>query len=305
MAIKYKENNVYYYQIIPHLIRGNDDEVRKTKKRFKRAFKFKGNIKTVDQGGGDGSVSAIEGRVINRRYIGGAIIYTQEQNLPPKIDETGTHTEELQLAGFKGLGYDSVYFYDSETMVIAIESRVPGATLAAIQSLIYRNQEINTFDYKPVASVDDYNKFLESEGATSLEMEVLNIDEKPKKNEPVKGVEETIDIVEAANGTKIKIEISTGRKKFKMLDKAYLKNMADYALKSIGGQNEVSKFRLKIVDVDSGKVVPIDLMTGRIKDKTKIEKVRAINRFSIADKISQIEGFYLKRREAIENIINL
>lgn len=304
MSKKYKENNVYYYQISPHLTKADDDEITLIKKRFKRAFKFKGKIKIVEQGV-EGSVSAIEGKLINKRYIGGAAIYTQESNLPPKMDESGTLTQELQLDGFKGLGYDSVYFYDSETMVLAMENRVPGVTLAALQSLIYRNQEIETFDFKPVGSINDYQRFLESEGVTGLEMELLNIDEKPKKNHPVKGIEETIDIVEAADGTKININISSGRKKLKVLNKQFLKKMADYALKSIGGQNEVSKFKLNIVDVDSGKVEPIDLMTGRIKDKTKIEKVRAINRFSIAEKIKQLEGNYLARREAIEELIKL
>ena len=304
MSKKFKENNVYYYQISPHLIEADDEEIEKLKKRFKKAFRFRGKVKTVEQGV-EGSVSAIEGKVINTRYIGGAAIYTQESNLPPKMDESGTQTQELQLDGFKGLGYDSAYFYDSHTMVLAIESRVPGVTLEALQSLIYRNQEIITFDFKPVASINDYEKFLQSEGVTSFEMEILNVVDKPKKNETVKGVEETIDIVEAANGSKINISVSRGQKKSRVLDKQFLKTMADYALKSIGGQNEVSKFKLNIIDVDSGKVVPIDLLTGRVKDKTRIEKVRAINKFSIAEKINQLEGYYLKRRESIEAIIKL
>lgn len=304
MSKKFKENNVYYYQISPHLVKADDEEIDQVKKRFKKAFRFSGKLKSVEQGV-EGSVSAIEGKIINKRYIGGAAIYTQESNLPPKMDESGTQTQELQLEGFKGLGYDSAYFYDSETMVLAMESRVPGVTLEALQSLIYRNQEIITFDFKPVASINDYEKFLQSEGVTSFEMEILNIDDKPKKNKPVRGVEETINIVEAANGTKINIDVSSGRSKFKILDKQFLKNMADYALNSIGGQNEVSKFKLSVIDVDSGKVVPIDLLTGRIKDKTKIEKVRAINKFSIAEKIDQLEGQYLKRRESIEEIIKL
>ncbi len=304
MAKKYKENSVYYYQISPHLIKADDKEIKLVKKRFKRAFKFKGKLKTVKQGT-EGSISAIEGKLMNDRYIGGAVIYTQESNLPPKMDDTGTRTEELQLKGFKGLGYDSAYFYDTETMVLSIESRVPGVTLAALQTLIYRNQEINNFDFKPIASVNDYNRFLKSEGVTSMEMEVLNLDEIPKKNEPVKGVEETIKLVEDTNGTKININISSGRNKSKFLDKGYLKNMVDYALQSIGGQNEVSKFKLNIVDIDSGKVVPIDLISGRVKDKTKIEKVRAIDKFSIAEKIKQLEGSYLRRRQDIEEMIKL
>ncbi|WP_271729376.1 DUF6731 family protein [Aquimarina algiphila] len=303
MAKKYKETSVYYYQISPHLTKADDEEVRLVKKRFKKAFKFRGKLKIIKQG--EGSVSAIKGKVINDRYIGGAVIYTQESNLPPKMDDTGTKTEELQLEGFKGLGYDSAYFYDTETMVLAIESRVPGVTLAALQALIYRNQEINTFDFKPVASVNDYNRFLESEGVTSMEMEVLNLNEKPKKNAPVKGVEETIKLVEDTNGSKININISSGRNKLKVLDKKYLKNMIDYALQSIGGQNEISKFKLNIIDVDSGKVVPIDLISGRIKGKTKIEKVRAIDKFSIAEKIKQMEGSYLRKRQNIEEMIKL
>jgi len=305
MAKKYKENSVYYYQIIPRIITGNDEEVETAKKRFKKAFKFKNLKKTVEQGG-EGSVSAIEGRVINKRYIGGAVIYTQESNLPPKVDNTGINTQVLELNGFKGLGYDSAYFYDSELMVLAIESRVPGPTLASLQSLIYvNNQQINTFDYKAVASANDYDKFLQSDGAKSLEMQILSIKEKPIKNEPVNGVEESINILNEANAAKINIEISTGQKKLSTLRKEYLKGMADYALKSFGCQNEVSKFKMKIIDIDSGKIVPIDLITGRIKDKTKILKVRAINRFSISDKIDQLEGHYLRRRPNIETVISL
>lgn len=304
MAKKYKENNVYYYQITPHLISADDNEIKLVKKRFKKAFKFKGKLNTVNQGI-EGSVSAIEGNIYNNRYIGGAVIYTQESNLPPKMDETGTLTQKLELNGFKGLGYDSAYFYDPENMILAIENRVPGVTLASLQSLIYRNQEINTFDFKPVASLNDYDAFLQSEGAKSMEIEVLNLKEKPKKNALVKGVEETIDIVDSANGTKINIQVSSGLSKSRVLDKQFIKKMADFALKSIGGQIEFSKFKLNIIDVDSGKIVPIDLISGRIKDKTKIEKVRAINKFSIIEKINQLEGYYLKRRPNIESVIKL
>lgn len=304
MAAKYKENSVYYYQIKPHLIKGDDDEIETVKKKFKRAFKFKGKTKKWEQG--DGSVKAIEGEVFEKRYIEGALIYTLENNLPPMVDENGENASEIDLKGFSGLGYDSVYFYDSELMILAIESRIPGATIASLQSLTYiNNNSINQFDFKAVGSPNEYNRFLESEGVTGLEMEVLNIDSIPKKKAPVKGVMEAIDIVDAANGTSIKINISSGQSKSKLLNKQFIKTMIDHALLSVGGQNEVSKFNLRIIDVDSHRVVPIDLITGRIKDKTSIEKVRAINKFSLADKIKQIKGSYLKRRPDLEKVVNI
>ena len=303
MAAKYKENSVYYYQIVPSLITGDNNEVKSVKRRFKKAFKFKGNTKGYKQG--DGSVNAIEGSVFQGRYVEGAIIFTLERNLPPKIDKDGKNASKIELSGFRGLGYDSVYFYDSELMVLAIESRVPGVTISSLRSLIYINQEINTFDFKPIGSPNEYDRFLKSEGVTGLEMEVLNIDSIPKKHAPVKGVSETIDLVEAANGTSIQIKISSGLMKSKKLNKQFIKTMLDYALKSVGGQNEVSKFKLNIVDIDSGKVELIDMITGRIRDKTKIEKVKAIDRFSIAEKVKQIKGLYLKRRLDLEKKVNL
>ena len=304
MAIQYKENSVYYYQIMPHFIKKDDEEIKLVKGRFKKAFKFTNDSKEFEQG--DGSVNAIEANIFETRYIEGALIYTLERNLPPKIDADGKSPSMLDIDGFRGLGYDSAYVYDSELMILAIESRVPGATLASLQSLIYiNNDSINTFDYKIVGSPKEYQRFLDSHGVRSMEMEVLNIDEIPKKIKPVRGIDETIDLVEAANGTKIEIRITTGQNKFKMLNKNFISTIADYALKSIGGQNEVSKFKLNIVDVDSGRVEPVDLITGRIKDKTKIEKVRAINRFSIAEKISQIKGGYLRRRPDLETIIKI
>ena len=303
MSKKYKENSVYYYRVVATLETGDDDEIRRVKRRFKKAFKFKGNTKSYEQG--DGSVNAIEGKIFKDRYVEGAVIFTLEKNLPPKIDANGKNATKIEISGFRGLGYDSVYFYDSELMVLAIESRVPGVTTSSLQSLIYINQEINNFEFIPVGSPNEYSRFLESEGVNGLQMEVLNIDSIPKKLAPVKGVSETIDLVEAANGTKININISSGATKSKKLNKEFVKSILDHALKSIGGQNEVSKFKLNIVDFDSGKVEWVDMITGRIRDKTKIEKVRAIDRFSISEKIKQIKGSYLKRRPDLEKVINI
>ncbi|UZO79755.1 hypothetical protein NBT05_12430 [Aquimarina sp. ERC-38] len=304
MTKKYKENNVYYYQIKPHLINPKTQDIKKVKKKFKKAFKFKGKVDSIKQGV-EGSVSATSGKVYNNRYIGGALIYTQETNIPPKMDETGTKPQVLDLSGFKGLGYDSAYFYDVETMVFAFESRVPGVTLSSLQTLIYRNQEIDTFDFKPIASSNAYEEFLESQGVTSLEMDVVSVDNKKKKNSSTPAISEALNLLDEANGEKITISVTSGRTKKKYLDKNYLKKLANDALSSMGYEKEFTSFKLKIEDVDSGKIVPIDLITGRIRDKTKIEKVKAINEFSIKSKIKQLEGLYLKRREAIEVQIKL
>lgn len=304
MAAKYKVNKVYYYQIKPIFSTRSDDEVKRIKQGFKSALKFsKPNLKNVPQG--DGSVSPVLGKVINQRYIGGALIYTMETNIPPKWDAVGKKPTPINLEGFLGLGYDAAYFYDSENMIIAIESRVPGPTLASLRSLILRNYELPGFEYLPVSSKKTYQKFLDTPGVTSMEMSMLNIDSATEKNKTVPGIAESKDLVDEANGNQIVINISTGKNKNKYLNKGYVKRMADWAITSLGGKHEVSKFKLKIVDLDSGKINPIDLISGRINDQTEIEKVRAINRFSINEKIGQIEGKYLKRRPYLDDLYKL
>ena len=186
-------------------------------------------------------------------------------------------------------------------MIIAIESRVPGPTLSSLRSLILRNYELPGFEYLPVSSEKTYQQFLDTPGVTSMEMSMLNIDNAVEKKQAVPGIAESTELVDEANGHKIVIQISSGQKRNNYLNKGYVKKMADWAVSSFGGKHEVSKFKLKIVDLDSGKINPIDLISGRISDTTEIEKVRAINRFSIKEKIGQIEGKYLKRRPYLDN----
>lgn len=304
MAKKYKSNKVYYYQIKPSYSSGSDKDVIRTKRYFKDALKFnKDNLTSVYQG--DGSVSAVVGEEIDGRYIGGALIYTMENNIPPKWDSVKKTPASIDLVGFSGLGYDAAYFYDSENMIIAIESRVPGPTLASLRELILLNYEVPGFNYLPVSSEKTYEQFLDTPGVTSLEMSMLNIESAKENKRTVPGISESKEMVDEANGHKIVINISAGRNKSNYLNKGYVKRMADWAVNSFGGKNEVSKFKLKIVDLDSGKINPIDLISGRISDKTEIEKVRAINQFSIKEKIGQIEEKYLKRRPYLDNLYKL
>ena len=109
MAAKFKVNKVYYYQIKPVFTTMSDDELNRIKRGFKKALQFnKSNLESISQG--DGSVSAVLGEIINVRYVGGALIYTMETNIPPKWDAVGKKPASIDLKGYSGLGYDAAYF---------------------------------------------------------------------------------------------------------------------------------------------------------------------------------------------------
>ena len=304
MAKIFKSTKVNYYQIRVNTKNASKDEINDIKLSFKEAIKFDNLINnSIEQG--DGTVSAINSKEINKRYLGGALIYTQKNNIPPKFDETTQSLEAINIDGFSGLGYDAAFFYDSENMILAIESKVPGPTLESFNNILKNNFSLKTFENIVVTSTNDYDKFINSKGVRTLEIKMLNIDFKPKKNTDIKGVRETTSLVDDIQGNYIELKISVGTERDKFLDFNVIKRYADFAMKSIGLKNEVTKFKVDIVDLESGKIDPIDLITNRIFDTIKIEQVITISKFSIKEKIDQIEKFYLKRRAQIEETYSL
>jgi hypothetical protein len=304
MSKKFKSTKVNYYQIRVDTKNASKDEINDIKLSFKNAIKFDNLINnSIEQG--DGTVSAINSKEINKRYLGGALIYTQKNNIPPKFDESTQSLEAIDIDGFSGLGYDAAFFYDSENMILAIESKVPGPTLESFNNILKRNFSLKTFENVVVTSTNDYDKFINSKGVRTLEIKMLNIDFKPTKNSDVKGVRETTSLVEDIQGNYIELKISVGTERDKFLDFNVIKRYADFAMKSIGLKNEVTKFKVDIVDLESGKIDPIDLITNRVYDTIKIEQVITISKFSVKEKIDQIEKFYLKRRPQIEETYSL
>jgi len=304
MAKKFKSTKVNYYQLRVNTKGLDTLEITEIKKKFKKAVSFKDLIvPTVPQG--DGNVSPMKTEEINTRYIAGALIYTQETNIPPKFNQTTQTLEAIDIAGFSGLGFDAVYFYDSENMILAIESKVPGPTLESFNTLLLSNFSLNAFEIIVVTSSNDYEKFINSLGVKTLEIKMLNLDAKPEKKTTIKSVQEITDLIDRIDGNYIDMKISVGNERNKFLDFNHIKRIADFALKTIGTKNEVTKFKLDIVDLDSGKVDPIDLITNRIFDTIKIEKVTTISKFSIKEKINQVEKYYLRRRPLLDTAYRL
>lgn len=304
MAKVYKSTKVNYYQLRVNTSKMTALEVDNLKEKFKNAILFKSlKVPIVEQG--DGTVSPAKSKEINVRYVAGALIYTQKSNIPPKFDETSQKLEAVDIKGFSGLGYDSTFFYDSETMIIAIESKVPGPTLESFQNILNRNYKLDFFEIVVVTSSNDYQKFINSKGVRTVEIKMLNLSNVPAKKTKIKAVSEVQDLVDDLSGNYIDLKISVGQNRDEFLDFPILKRFADYAVKSIGMKNEVTKFKVDIVDLNSGKIDPIDLITNRIFDTLKIEKVVTISAFSITEKINQMEEFYLKRRPQLESAYKL
>lgn len=303
MAENYKKHKVYFYQIVPKIPVTDSRCVKDFKSHYSRAFSFTKSPKAYDVG--DGSVSAVNPKKLKNGLIGGAIIYTLETDIPPKYNPEKQMPAEIELDGFSGLGYDSAYVYDPELMVLAIENRRPGATLNNIRNLIFANKnDIPGFEYKPVAYSDSYQKFLQSNGVRSMKMKMLRIPTQTDKKDYQRGVKEVKDLVDDIEGAQITIHITSGKQKEKFLNKEHIQDWAQQALSKVGLSHPVESFELKIEDVDSEKIIPIDLITGRIFEFTKIEKVRLIDRFSIGEKIEQIEEHLKDKQKAIKEFIN-
>ncbi|MBL0738502.1 hypothetical protein JI750_16525 [Flavobacterium sp. GN10] len=304
MAKKYKKTKINYYQIKVNLKNAPTQKIKDVKSKFKKAISFKNlKVQFIDQG--DGTVSAIESREINVRYLGGALVYTQEKNIPPKWNQENKKLEAININGFNGLGYDAAFFYDSENMIIAIESKVPGPTLESFCNLLRQNFNLPSFEIIVVTSTNDYEKFLNSKGVRNLEIKMLSLDNVPEKKSRIKGVMETKDLVDTIDGSYIDVKIAAGTDRNKFLNFKAIKQLANFAISSVGFKHEVTKFKVDIVDLDSGKIEPIDLITNRISDYIQVEQVTTITKFSIKEKITQIEGFYLKRKPKLDEAYRL
>ena len=304
MAKKYKKTKINYYQLKVNLKNETTDNISIVKTKFKKAITFKNlKVPSIDQG--DGTVSAIESREINIRYLGGALVYTQEKNIPPKWNQEYKKLEAIDINGFNGLGYDAAFFYDSENMIIAIESKVPGPTLESFCNLLRQNFRLPNFEMVVVTSTNEYEKFLNSKGVRNLEVKMLSLDNVPEKKSTIKGIMETKDLVDTIDVSYIDIKIAAGTDRNKFLNFNAVKKLAEFAISSTGSKHEITKFKVDIVDLDSGKIDPIDLITNRIFDYIQVEQVTTINKFSIKEKITQIEGFYLKRKPKLDKVYRL
>lgn len=301
---KYKKTKLYYYQLRPnHFPSSENEKIEETKNAFRTAFESIGNAKTLSQG--DGSVSATATKELHKRYWAGSLIYTQESNIPPKYNNTSKQMEAINIAGFSGLGYDSVFFYDEKNMILCIESKVPGPTLESMRKLLNESNTIPSFEYIPVTSQNEYNKFINSKGVRNIAIKMLNLDNLNDNKDTQKSIREIKDLVDDTNGSYIDIKIATGTDRTKFLNFKRVKSMVDYALSSIGTKHEITKFKVDIIDLDSGKIDAVDLITNRICDEISIEKEKTISKFSIQEKISQIEGLYLKRRPLLDKSYKL
>lgn len=305
MAKKIKKTKINYYQLNVNLKGATTDKVNKVKALFKKAITFQNlKVNSIDQG--DGKVTPIKSKEINERYLGGALVYTQEKNIPPKFNQKNQTLEAIDIAGFDGLGYDSAFFYDSENMILSIESKVPGPTLESFCNLLKQNYSmLPQFEMIVVTSSNEYDKFINSKGVRNLEIKMLSLDDKLDKESKIKGVMETKDLVDTVDGAYIDVKIAAGSDRSKFLNFNAVKQLADFAVSSFGSKHEVTKFRVDIVDLDSGKIDPIDLITNRIFDFITVEQVTTITKFSIKEKIDQIEGFYLKRRPKLDEVYKI
>lgn len=298
---QYKKNKVYFYKLRPKISDPDKVELQSIKENFKKAFLFS-ESKEVKVS--DGTVSGVRGEVLKNRFIGGAIIFTLEENLPPRYNLEEQKPAEIELEGYNGLGYDSAYVYDPELMVFAFESRRPGATLNNVQSLLFMNNDLPGFDYVPIADSNAYQQFLESNGVKSLKMKMLRVSTESDNIAYERGVKEIKDFVDEMNGAQITIHVTAGRKKGGYLDKKRVQGFAQHLLNKVGLSHPIERFELKIEDVDSGKIVPIDLISGRIFEWTQIEKVRLINQFSIKEKINQISDHLVNKNDIIRTFLN-
>lgn len=300
---KFKENKFYFYQIVPVISDTDENSIKFYKKRFKKAFQF--NKQNLEVETSEGSISALEVDVDKENFITGALVYTLESNLLPRYDPNKKKTASIDLDGFRGLGVDCAYIYDPNSMVFILENRKPGVSLNAVRELLFRqDNNLPGFEYKAICYKNSYEKFLKSGGVKSMKMKMLRIPEKSDTRIKVESIKNTKDTIDELKGSHITIEVSSGREKSKWLDFDAVRKWADSITKMTNTQHEIEKFELKIEDVDSEKIVPIDLITGRIYEVTKIEKVRLINRFSIVDKISQMKKHYLIKKDIIDQFIN-
>ena len=301
----YKKTNVHYYQLYVPTKGLPKAKVDMLRAQFSKAIKFsKRNLQEARQG--DGSVAPVKSEIINKRYIGGALIYTQETNIPPKWDGGSQKLAKIDITGFRGLGFDAAYFYDTDNMIIALESRVPGPSLESLRKLIHLNYTVPSFDFRPISSTNEYNKFIQSKKIRKVEIKMVNYDGAAlKKGGKIPGIEQSKELVDMMDGSYITWKVAAGYDRSKTLSFQKIKQMADYAINSIGGSNEVTSFKVDIVDLNSGKLDPIDLITNRISDKIQIEKERTISKFSILEKIKQLEGHYLRRLPKLDKIYRL
>jgi hypothetical protein len=299
-----KVTKIHYYQLRPYGSKQmKKDELDEIKEIYKNAIQFrKRNLLKVDQG--DGSVSPIKGKIRENRYVTGALIYTQENNIAPKYNQKNQSMEAINIEGFDGLGFDAAFFYDATNMLLVIESKVPGPTLESLRVLMTMNYEVPSFEAIVVTSKNEYEKFINSKGVRNLKIKMLNLDNQPEgKKTP--GVQEATEMVENTNGAYIEMKIGSGKNRHRFLDFQKVKSFADFAVRSVGLKHEVTKFEVDIVDLDSGKIEPIDLITNRIFDKISIDKERTISRFSIGEKIDQIESYYFKRKPFLDEVYRL
>ncbi|MFV8359555.1 DUF6731 family protein [Flavobacterium sp. LS1P3] len=297
-----KYTNVYYYQLFP-----NDEGLNPKEKDIffkncdKNIFTKKSGFTRIQHSDGYVNIFDLEER--HNRYVLGTFVYNQTTNIPPSFNDIENKPSELKIGKFDGLGFDSSFIYDRKTRIIGLESKKPGTSQKSVEDFIMKNFDLTNCHLKFVVLPNEYNKFLNSNKYTRLEMDLAipNNDMgilKPSE----KNANNILQLMQDLKGTSAKIIISNGRSRKKTLSLENVRQLAQWLYKTDKKETLVQNLRITGVDVDSENYHIFDLISNRLITKISIEKTRTIGSFQIKIKYDQLEGDFLAHREELEKL---
>ncbi|WP_282074961.1 DUF6731 family protein [Maribacter aquivivus] len=295
MAKKIKKTKINFYRILPSVkTKENTDKVRK-------AFEFSlKNHKDIKHNDGNSNIYQVKCK--HDRYVYGTFIYTQTENIPPKFKKATEEASKVDLNGFDGLGFDCSFVFDKKLMIFAMESKRPGTSLGAIEYFLYNNYDLPKFDFEIIIRPDQYNRFLNAKDFYKLRVKIAKPNNPTDIGAPkLSGALAPIQLLEMSNAATADIVLSRGRDKSESLTSNYVKEIVDWGLKTTMGREKVQELEVTATLYDSDSVQMIDLITERLYDWLEIERNKRIGEFSIAEKYNNLEGIYLRFREALEH----
>ena len=297
-----KYTNVYYYQLFPTDESLNPDEKDIFFKNCdKNIFTKKESFVRIQHSDGYVNIFDLEER--HNRYILGTFVYNQTTNIPPSFNDIENKPSKLKIGKFDGLGFDSSFIYDRKTRIIGLESKKPGTSQKSVEDFIMKNFDLQNCHFKFVVLPNEYNKFLNSNKYTRLELDLAipNNDMgilKPSE----KNASNILELMQDLKGTSAKIIISNGRSRKKTLSLENVWQLAQWLYKTDKKETLVQNLRITGVDVDSENNHIFDLISNRLITKISIEKTRTIGSFQIKIKYDQLEGDFLAHREELEKL---
>lgn len=297
-----KTTNVYYYQLfLNDESLKSDEKIKFLKICDSNILQKKESYIKIDHS--DGNVNLYDFEERHKRYVLGTFVYNQTTNIPPSFNEAENKPTELKIGKFDGLGFDSSFIYDRKTRIIGLESKKPGTSQKSVEDFLTKNFDMPNFHFKFVVLPDEYNKFLNSNEYSRLEIDLAipNNDMgilKPSE----KNANNLLQLMQDLKGSSAKIIISNGRSKKKTLSLENVRQLAQWFYKNEKRENLVQNLRVTGVDIDSENNHIFDLISNRLITKINITKTRTIGNFQIKSKYDQLEGDFLANREELEKL---